>query len=399
MFPAGLVELREAVVAAGRAVDPDTLALDQAVVVLRELTLIANAASAAGALVAARIDTTGPPPSVGASDTADFIAKSTGTTATAARRRIKTGTRLRDAPKTRARALDGSLSPDQTDAVADAVAVDPSLEDGLLDIAQRSSLGELRDECARRKAAADPNPDATRRRIHRNRRLRRYRDAEGAEHLHAVGTRDQMARLDVALRAEIDKVFKAARTAGVREPLEAYAFDALVALADRDDTTAAPKPRHLAILRVDLEALVRGSIEGDETCEIGGLGPIPVSVARDLLGDSILKLVITRGVDVRNVTHLGRGATIAQRIALLWERPICAREGCGRRARLEIDHREDWSQIHKTEVVNLEPMCHHDHWLKTTKGWALVDGQGVRPMVPPDDPRHPHHQHTQVNAA
>ena len=52
-------------------------------------------------------------------------------------------------------------------------------------------------------------------------------------------------------------------------------------------------------------------------CEITGVGPIAVSVARSLLGESVLKLVITRGVDVLNVTHLGRGPTVAQRIAAL----------------------------------------------------------------------------------
>jgi len=30
---------------------------------------------------------------------------------------------------------------------------------------------------------------------------------------------------------------------------------------------------------------------------------------------------------------------------------------------------------------------HHDK--KTYDGWALVAGSGKRPMVPPDDPRHP----------
>jgi hypothetical protein len=44
-------------------------------------------------------------------------------------------------------------------------------------------------------------------------------------------------------------------------------------------------------------------------CEITGVGPVPVEVARRLLGESILKLVITNGVDVANVTHLGRGPT------------------------------------------------------------------------------------------
>ena len=49
-----------------------------------------------------------------------------------------------------------------------------------------------------------------------------------------------------------------------------------------------------------------------------GVGPVPVSVAEGLLGRSVLQLVITRGVDVLNVTHLGRGPTAAQKIALAW---------------------------------------------------------------------------------
>src|SRR5205823_11149148 len=137
--------------------------------------------------------------------------------------------------------------------------------------------------------------------------------------------------------------------------------DALVAIADdvidsgtEGTTSAGPKIRHLAALRIDVEALARGAVEGDETCEIGGLGPVPVSVARDLLGESILKLVITKGVAVRNVTHLGRGATAAQRVALLWEQPTCERLGCGRRARLEIDHRDDYAKVRKTEVDKLD---------------------------------------------
>ena len=48
-----------------------------------------------------------------------------------------------------------------------------------------------------------------------------------------------------------------------------------------------------------------------------GLGPISVATAREMLGESVLKLVLTDGVAVRNVTHLGRGPTVAQKVALL----------------------------------------------------------------------------------
>ena len=57
--------------------------------------------------------------------------------------------------------------------------------------------------------------------------------------------------------------------------------------------------------------------------------------------------------------------------------------------RLEIDHREEWHKVKETRLGNLDPLCKHEHWLKTHEGWALVEGTGKRPFVPPDDPRHP----------
>src|SRR5262249_29162122 len=160
----------------------------------------------------------------------------------------------------------------------DAVHANPAAEEELLEVAESKSLAELRDACARKKAAADPTPEATEERIHAKRSLRRYRDAEGAEHLHAVGTKRDMARLDTAPRREVDRIFKEKRAEGVREPLEAYLFDALVNLGESTGN-ATPAVRHLGLLRIDWEALMRGASEGDEVCEIAGLGPIPVTTA------------------------------------------------------------------------------------------------------------------------
>ena len=149
----------------------------------------------------------------------------------------------------------------------------------------------------------------------------------------------------------------------------------------------------MALIRADIEALQRGSVEGDEICEIAGLGPIPATVARELLGDAILKLVITKGVDVANVTHLGRSATVAQQVALWWRSPMCTREGCTRTQRLQNDHQKGWANTHRTRLDELDRLCEHDHDLKTYYGWALIAGEGRRPMVPPDDPRHPETNH------
>ena len=141
---------------------------------------------------------------------------------------------------------------------------------------------------------------------------------------------------------------------------------------------------------MSISRLVRGWVEGDETCEIAGLGPVPVRVARELLGEAILKLVITKGVDVVNVVHLGRGPTAAQRIALLWSKPKCANVACSSTF-VQIDHREPWAVTKHTRLDKLDPLCPHDHELKTNQGWSLVDGTGRRAFVrtrrPPPPPQ------------
>jgi hypothetical protein len=147
--------------------------------------------------------------------------------------------------------------------------------------------------------------------------------------------------------------------------------------------------RFRAVVRVDYEALVRGALEAGETCEIAGLGPIPVATARDLLGESTLHLVITKGVDVASVTHLGRAPNAAQRVAMLWQMPMCSVAGCPRRARLEYDHGIPFAESPETVLGNLRPLCGYHHDLKSELGWDLAAGKGRRPMVPPDHPDHP----------
>ncbi|HEX7094558.1 MAG TPA: hypothetical protein VF183_01655, partial [Acidimicrobiales bacterium] len=160
---------------------------------------------------------------------------------------------------------------------------------------------------------------------------------------------------------------------------------------DADDQPKKKKhrsPSYLSILRLDYQALLRGDTQDEERCEIAGLGPLPVRTARALLGESILKLVLTKGEDVVNVTHLGRGPKVAQKIALLWQSPCCTAEGCTR-TRIEFDHREPWAKTKHTRVDELDALCAFHHDLKHRDGWALVNGTGKRPMVSPDHPDHP----------
>src|SRR5437763_5846609 len=201
-------------------------------------------------------------------------------------------------------------------------------------------------------------------------------------------------------RGKTDQIFRTARAQSRREPPEAYAADALAevvvqwasgAAKDRGGRPKGGGAAWKAIVRIDLSAQERGQVEGEEVCEIAGYGPIPVSVAREMIasGNVFLAAVVTDGVKVTGVAHLGRKPTAHQQTALEWRDPQCAAEGCPATARLQNDHRDDWSATHVTEFDGLDRLCPPMHRLNTVDGWALVEGVGKRPFVPPSDPRHP----------
>lgn len=388
------------------ALDPEAVPLPEAPGEWEAFGAIERLAGAAKTLLARRVEESRVWQRKGHSSAADYLAPKAGAGAGAARAELEASKRVAGLPATTAALRAGALSGPQVQVIADGASVNRGAEARLLAQAERASLSELRAECARAKAAADPDPDARYQRIRRARRLRRYCDSEGAWNLYARGPVDAGAEVEAALEPLIEERFRSARAKGEREDREAYAFDALVELARRSRQAApgAPgvgdgpeghreqarrdRPTYLVLLRADLEALVRGSLEGYERCEITGLGPVPVRTARELLGDAVLKLVLTRGSDVANVTHLGRGPSAAQRVALLWSQPGCTVEGCHRR-RVEIDHRVPWAETRRTRLGELDALCPAHHDLKTHEGWALVEGAGKRPMVPPDHPAHP----------
>ena len=161
--------------------------------------------------------------------------------------------------------------------------------------------------------------------------------------------------------------------------------------ASRATRDAVPVRPAKVLVRLDWDALVRGWPIDGEVCEIAGLGPVPVSAVRAMIssGDVFLAAVVTKGADVVSVAHLGRRPNAHQHTALAWLSPTCTAEGCNASLRLEDDHRAEWATTKITLLGLLDRCCSHPHDLKTYKGWAFVSGSGKRPMVPPDDPRHP----------
>ncbi|MCB9373128.1 MAG: hypothetical protein H6518_10150 [Microthrixaceae bacterium] len=107
------------------------------------------------------------------------------------------------------------------------------------------------------------------------------------------------------------------------------------------------------ILRVDAAALRRGHTEAGERCDVAGLGPVPLADLRRFLPQAAIDVVITNGVDVFNVTHLGRRTTARQQTVLDLLNIGCTRLGCNATEHLQVDHRVDWAHIHVTELANL----------------------------------------------
>ncbi len=259
----------------------------------------------------------------------------------------------------------------------------------LLDHAKRRSLRELQDECRRTKVAADPDPEATARRVHAKRSYRMWADADGATgHLHLTGPLASVARMDSAIRHRADKQFRDARAAGRREPAEAYAFDAAEAAVTGAGDGAAPPVGADAkiIVRIDHAALLRGRRLEGETCEIAGVGPVPVGTVREWMDDAFIAAVLTKGEDVQKVVHLGRRFRATQRTALQWQDPVCARKGCSNRLGLEYDHFEDWASTRTTRVGSAKRFCHPCHLLKS-RGWRVSesDANGECTFTAPPD--------------
>ena len=63
-------------------------------------------------------------------------------------------------------------------------------------------------------------------------------------------------------------------------------------------------PRTLII--VNAESLRRGTTEGDELCEIEGIGPVSVAAATELLSEGGFQYLVKEGFDIKTVTKSTR---------------------------------------------------------------------------------------------
>ncbi|HEY5245734.1 MAG TPA: DUF222 domain-containing protein [Acidimicrobiales bacterium] len=327
---------------------------------------------------ARRVETTGA--FVGHKHVAGWLAEKAGESVGQAQGTLKTASQLAETPLVDRAFGDGRLSLAQAQVAADASAADPAAQETLLEVAATGSLKDLKAEAARvkRRAFGEASMQEREARAHRRRYCRIWSPPEGGVRLDAWLPTVDGARVKAALDQETDRVFKEAWAAGVRDRPDAYRADALVRAVCGEGSP----PAQVAV-RVDAGTLRRGFVEGDEVCEIPGIGPIPVDTARDLLGDAAFHVVVTDGIDVKAVTSKKRTIPAALRRALIERDQTCAVPGCDATQHLQIDHRWDFSKGGPTSLSNTCRLCGPHHRMKTTMGFRLVETDGVVRWVGP----------------
>jgi hypothetical protein len=287
-------------------------------------------------------------------------------------------------PTTDAAVRDGRLSERQAHMIAGAAKINPAAEDDLIATAA-AGLMTLRAACVSARAVAeDGKARSARQRSARHHRM--WSDDDGMLQGHYRLEPEIGAAFKAVIDQETQRIFRARHAEGHREPHDRYAADALVDAVVSAEANAKAIDVQLHVI-IDHAALVRGDASEGETCEIPGVGPVPVAWVRDLLGSAFVTAVIKKGRDITTVAHFGRHIPAELVTAMIVGGRECAIENCEARGYLERDHSEiDFAAGGPTAYWNLAWLCYVHH-LRKTQGWVLGPPDpvtGKRSLSPPE---------------
>ncbi len=321
-------------------------------------------------------------------DVEAWLASVSGTTVGAARAASVTASRILTQPAVESAVRAGALSAVQADLVTSATVVDAAAAPRLVEVAASAGVKGLRSECDRVIAAARSAEQeiAIAERVHSQRELRHSVRADGSGVITVTGPVDRTALVMAALEPFERVIFDENRRRGTAEHAHATAFDALVELATSaaqtaPEATTGSRPLATLHVHVSAEAFARGSTAAGEICEIEGAGPIPMGTAYRLSSNAIVKALVTDGVDVTRVVHLGRSVPAALRTAIEVRDPACSIEGCEIDRHLEIDHNVPFAQGGPTTLENLGRLCSHHHGCKSRRDLRRLGPPGRQRLV------------------
>jgi len=397
-------------IAAG--LDADCLGGAQAAGLARRFAAFKSRCGAIEGRLARRVAATGQFVAEGYRSAESWLAGETGESTGAARTALLTAEACGQLTGLEAAVCSGELSGSQAAEVARGALVDPAAETELLEVARTGSLQDLRAKADLVEAAARSREDEERRyaRVRANRHLRTWRDGDGSFRGKFSLTPDDGALLMASIEREANHLFDLARREGRRQSREAYLADALVAVvngsagaahagADRPPDTQESSPAgppaaerhgpghcrtdHAILLRIDLEALVRGSLAPGEECSLDGVGPVPISVVERYLKTAGLRLVITDGYDIHSIVKFSRVIPKALQTALQFRDRTCVVPGCSSTFHLETDHIVEVNRGGPTSLANLCRLCRYHHSLKSNRGYKIEGGPGKWRWLPP----------------
>ena len=315
---------------------------------------------------------------------AAWMASKTGTAVGPAIATMEMVSLLADLPVVAEAFRSGRLSEAQAREIAAVTSEVPGAEAQLVEAAGKLTLRGLQEECRRVEAAAAVDEDDRYRQVHRSRRIRAWVDRHNVGRLSARMTPDELARVMSEIDRRCGDIVAGAIRGRWFESWEAHRADALVEMALPDGDVPAG-PVSVVHVVVDYEALMRGHTVPGERCEIPGIGPIPVTLARQMSEDCILKVLLTKGVDVVAVAHGGYTIPAHLRTALDVRDPKCIVPGCDGRRRLQKDHRNAFGRTRVTRLEDLAHLCPFHHYLKTFCGYTYRGGPGTWEWLPPED--------------
>jgi hypothetical protein len=381
----------------GRISGPDALRLYGCLAAVERL------ATAGKTLLAPRIEESGVWRDSGHPSSAALLAAIEGVPTGQARRTLEVGRQIQQLPGTEDALRSGRLSGPKVAEVAGAATLDPSMEQDLLDGAAEEPLHAVKERCQRARASASGQDQvAATRRIRAARHFSSWTDADGAFCYQGRDTADRGAQILRALGATAKGLRSGDRGSGADDlPERAVRADAFFLLLTRgahgpsadgsedgsptgdagSDDLISRAPSCQIMVRVDIDALRRGSAAPGEICEIDGQGPISVPMARDMANNAFLSFVFQQAGDIRAISHFGRTINRRLRTALAHRDRTCVVPGCNVAWGLEIDHVIPFAEGGPTSLDNLALLCHHHHFLKTFEGWTLerTGGSGRAP--------------------
>jgi hypothetical protein len=378
------------------------------------------------ALFTPRVEETGEYTKEGHGSAAEWLGELSSSSSGAAKGRLAAASRAAKDPLLTEALHEGELSSAQLGVVATTLGEVPGATGDLLKLLDEgASHKELRDKATTMRAAARSREDERlrRARVHTNRHFRWGQDEHGGIRGAFLCDETEFARIAPRLEAEAQRRWKAAGNGNDGgDSFEAHRLDAFIDLMggaprgalggrrgasgaaggggvggdkgedeDGDGPVGGPSgpsyPAARTLIIINAESLRRGTTEGDELCEIDGIGPVSVAAATELLSEGGFQYLVKEGFDIKTVTKSTRVIANCIDMALVVRDRVCARPGCGNRLGLERDHwAVDFGHDGPTELDNLVRLCPSCHRLKTDGGWRLEGRPGAWRWVAPPKP-------------